>query len=198
VHALVFALTLAHGAPTPGDALLRTLVAETALAQQKRVDPAWNEHQRDCAGLVRFAYKSAYKKLRPARLSTPLFHDDHGCAVDFADAEALVKGSFTSLGRDAHARAQLATGDLLVFRQDRGDGDVVWHLMIAIVAPGGEARVVYHPGEPGAAVKSGALRELTDSAPIEWRPVSENGAFLGFYRFNEWTDITTSGAPHHE
>lgn len=189
----MLALLLALAGADPAGAStgnLRTVVAEVALAQQVKEDPAWNARERDCAGLVRFAYKSAYKKLRPARLAQPLFHDDHGRAVEFADAEALVKGSFVPLGRDDRARSRLRTGDLLVFRQDRGDGDVTWHLMIAVVAPGAAqgdgVRVVYHPGESGARVKSGSLRELTDDAPMEWRPVPENGAFLGYYRFAEW------------
>ena len=38
----------------------------------------------------------------------------------------------------------------------------------------------------GAAVRTGELRRLTTEAPLEWRPVPENTAFLGFFRFKEW------------
>ena len=47
-------------ARAPAEALVRRLVAETAVAQLQRPDPAWPEPQRDCAGLVRFAYRTAY------------------------------------------------------------------------------------------------------------------------------------------
>jgi uncharacterized protein YfaT (DUF1175 family) len=61
--------------------------------------------------------------------------------------------------------------------------------MIAVMPPGGAlsaALVVYHPGQPGAPVRSGALLALTRDAPLEWRPLEENPAFLGVYRFQEW------------
>jgi len=190
--ALLSVLATSSGPDTgPGDALLRAVVGEVAAAQLQRPDPAWQPAQRDCAGLVRFAYRSAYKRLRPARVSS-LFVD-HGVAVDFADAETLVTGgTFVSLGRDARARASLKTGDLLAYRLDRGDDDVAWHLMIAVVAPGAETRVVYHPGlpergQPDPGVRQGLLRELEREAPAGWRPDVDNPFFLGFFRFAEWT-----------
>ncbi len=194
---MITPLFLLHVAlAAPGDDLLRTVVAEVALAQQSREDPAWNPKQRDCAGLVRFAYKSAYKALRPARLATPLFENNAGVPADFADAQTLIARSFFAIGRDDVARAQLRTGDVLAYRQDDGDGDVAWHLMLAVVAEpssrGASAhdasiRVVYHPGEPGAAVRSGALLELMTDAPRAWRPTADNANFVGFFRFKEWT-----------
>jgi hypothetical protein len=175
----------------PGDDALRSIVAEVASAQITKPDPAWEPAQRDCAGLVRFAYRSAFKRLRPARLQRPLFVDLDGRAVDFADAETLVQGgSFVSLGRGADARRQLRTGDLLAFRQDRGDDDVVWHLMVAVVSPSGDASVIYHPGLPAPGetdpgVRHGSLRSLSVDAPLAWRPDLDNPGFLGFFRFAE-------------
>lgn len=191
--ALVVALALA-AAPDDvvGVGALREVVGEVAVAQVRRIDPAWQPQQRDCAGLVRFAYRSAYKRLRPARLTTSLFVD-HGRDVDFADAEALITGgSFVLLGRDERARRQLQTGDVLAFRQDRGDDDIVWHLMLVVAPPGEDPRVVYHPGhpepgEPAPAVRHGRLRELVTDAPAGWRPDVDNPFFLGFFRFAEWT-----------
>jgi hypothetical protein len=49
------------------------------------------------------------------------------------------------------------------------------------------ARVIYHPGEPGADVRTGLLDELSRDAPAEWRPETTNPSFLGFFRFKEWT-----------
>ena len=188
-------LSVLVSSPTSADVvgsdLLRAVVGEVAAAQLQRADPAWQPAQRDCAGLVRFAYRSAYKRLRP--MSASSLFVDKGVAVDFADAETLITGgTFVSLGRDARARAQLKTGDLLAYRLDRGDDDVAWHLMIAVVAPGAEARVVYHPGlpeggQPDPGVRHGLLRELEREASAGWRPDVNNPFFLGFFRFAEWT-----------
>ena len=173
------------------DALLRRVVADVAVAQVARPDAAWEPAQRDCAGLVRYAYRTAFKRLRPERLERPLFVDAAGHAADFADVENLVRGhSFVRLGRDEGARRRLQTGDVLVYRQDRGDDDVAWHMMLAIVPAGAEPRVVYHPGhaspgEPPPAVRHGSLRELEREAPLLWRADIENPAFLGFFRFAE-------------
>ncbi len=177
---------------TVGNALLRNVVGDVVTAQLKRADPAWQPAQRDCAGLVRFAYRSAYKQLRAERLQTPLFRD-HDVAVDFADAETLITGgSFVLLGRDERARQRLKTGDVLAWRLDRGDDDVAWHLMLVVTPPGDEAHVVYHPGlpapgQPDPGVRQGLLRSLVDDAPSGWRPDVDNPFFLGFFRFAEWT-----------
>ena len=32
----------------------------------------------------------------------------------------------------------------------------------------------------------GVLDSLATEAPLEWRPVPANAAFLGFFRFKEW------------
>lgn len=171
----------------PRVALLRQAVAEVAIAQAKQVDGRWHPDQRDCAGLVRFSLRQAYKRIDPKRLDTPLFATAKGPA-DFADAETLLGFSFTALGRDAR-RLEVKTGDVLAFRQPRDSGDV-FHLML-VVAPSdkahGEIHVVYHPGEKDAPVRVGRLSELVREAPGEWRPVPENPSFLGFFRFKEWT-----------
>ena len=174
------------------DSALRRAIADVAVAQVARPDPAWEPAQRDCAGLVRFAYRTAWRRLRPARLVRPLFVDAQQRPTDFADAETLVRGgSFALLGNDEAARRRLQTADVLVYRQDRGDDDVAWHMMLAIVPPSGEARVVYHPGhaepgEPPAQVRHGLLRALEREAPQSWRANVDNPAFLGFFRFAEF------------
>ena len=185
---LVLALALAaEGSPEP---LLRQFVAQVALAQVERPDSAWNPEQRDCAGLVRFAYRQAFKTAQPRRLDAPLWLDLAGRGTDFADAETLVTGgSFAPLGRGEDARRGLRSGDLVAFRREDARGEPVFHLML-VVAPedraAAPARVVYHPGSKDAAVRTGRLDALAREAPAEWRPVPENPAFLGFYRFKEW------------
>jgi uncharacterized protein YfaT (DUF1175 family) len=181
---LLIAILGAVGADGAED-LLREAVARTAIAQAHAMDPAWIAEQRDCAGLVRFAYRSAYQRLAPERLARPLWRDRRGAPAAFADAETLIEGSFRRLGRGSAEAAELKSGDLLAFRQDQGaDAEPVHHLMIVVKS---EALfVVYHPGSKDGAVRMGRLSELARKAPFEWRPVAENPAFLGFYRFEEW------------
>jgi hypothetical protein len=184
-------LTQAPAIKAPVD-LLRQAVAETAIAQVKRIDDRWQPEQRDCAGLVRFSLRQAYRKIAPGRLEAPLFRAGHG-ATDFADAETLLGFSYVRLGRDLDgleaSRLSVRTGDVLAFRQPRDSGDV-FHLML-VVAPAdkahGEVHVVYHPGEKDAPVRAGRLSELMKQAPGEWRPLPTNPAFLGVFRFKEWT-----------
>lgn len=177
-------------AAAPDESLLRVAVAQTAIAQAKTVDPLWHPEQRDCAGLVRFAYRTAYKSLRPERLASPLFRDAAGRALDFADAQTLVTGSFDSLGRGRDVRSTLRSGDLLAFQQPPAeDGTPRFHLMLVVRTRGdraGELLVVYHPGSVGASVRVGALEALAQQAPLEWQPVPENPAFIGYMRFKEW------------
>ncbi|MCU0701445.1 MAG: DUF1175 domain-containing protein [Myxococcaceae bacterium] len=180
-------LTLAlAAAPTPPVELLRQAMAEVAIAQVKRIDEKWQPEQRDCAGLVRFSLRQAYRRVDPSRLERPLFTARTG-PTDFADAETLLGFSFVGLTKDVSA-ATVRTGDVLAFRQPRESGDV-FHLML-VVAPAdrahGEVHVVYHPGEKDAPVRAGRLSELTRDAPGEWRPVPQNPSFLGVFRFKEW------------
>jgi uncharacterized protein len=186
---LLLLLTLL-AAPPPPESLqaLRRELAQVALAQVHQQDASWHPEQRDCAGLVRFAYRAAYRRWRPERLESPLWRDDKGRPSDFADAETLLTQAFVALGRDEATRESLRTGDLVAFRQER-DAGPLFHLML-VVRPEDKAhaptRIVYHPGEPGAAVRTGLLESLVTEAPLEWRPVPRNTAFLGFFRFKEW------------
>jgi uncharacterized protein YfaT (DUF1175 family) len=189
---MVLALLLAAGAAAapPSESILRRLVAETAVAQVSRIDPAWPEAQRDCAGLVRFAYRTAFRRLDPARAASGPFRDASGRSAHFADAATLLAGTFVLSGRDESARARLRSGDLVAFAREDEAGAPMYHLML-VVRPDDPAQertlVVYHPGEKDAAVRSGRLDDLSREAPHGWRPVPENPLFLGFYRLKEWT-----------
>ncbi len=184
---LLASLLLAVGEPS--QALLRQMVAEAALAQAESPAADWHPDQRDCAGLVRYAYRAAYLKLQPSRLEGGLWTDAAGERSAVADAETLLARSFESLGRGAEARRALRSGDLAAFRQI-GDAEApVFHLMLVVLpreGARGQARVVYHPGSRGAAVRVGRLDALERESTAEWRPVPENPRFLGYYRFKEW------------
>lgn len=183
------AASVARGEGTDPTTLLRRIVGEVAVQQLERIDPAWHPDQRDCAGLVRHAYRSAYRRLRPERLKRPLWRDGRGEPSDFADAETLLRRSFVPLGRGDEALAELRTGDLLAFRQVQANREPIFHLMLVVVPEDrahGPARVIYHPGAKGAALRTGLLRTLAEEAPLEWRPTPANRAFLGFFRFREW------------
>ena len=180
----------ARSGAAPSELLVRRLVAETALAQVARIDPAWEEAQRDCAGLVRFAFRSAFKRLDPARAAQGPFRDAAGRPAQFADAATLLRTTFAPMGRDDDARAALRSGDLLAFAREDEDGAPVHHLMLVVRADDpaqGKTLVVYHPGEKGAAVRAGTLDNLARDAPAGWRPIPENPLFLGFYRLQEWS-----------
>jgi uncharacterized protein len=188
---MLLALVLAAGvAGAPSELLVRRMVAETALAQAARIDPAWEERQRDCAGLVRFAYRTAFRRLDPARAAAGPFRDAAGRPAHFADAATLLRSSFVSMGRDEAALAALRSGDLVAFGRAGDEGPPVHHLML-VVRPEdpaqGTAVVVYHTGERDGGVRVGRLDELVRDAPGGWRPVPENPLFLGFYRLKEWS-----------
>jgi uncharacterized protein len=189
------AIPLAAGpalAGSPSDAVLRQAVGEVALAQTRAIDPRWEPTQRDCAGLFRFAWHEAFRRFDSGRLARPLWRDARGGPSSFADAETLLAGSLSPLGRDRAAREELVTGDVLAFRQAvRGapedwDDAPVFHLMLVVKDsdPARPTLLVYHPGSKDGAVKLGTLEEMTAEAPREWRPVPENGAFLGFFRYH--------------
>lgn len=176
---------------------------EVALRQATEVEPSFEPAQRDCAGLVRYAYREALKRhdaafalrhpgLRrlpevrafhyPAvpLLGTRLFRVKGGATLrpeDFDEAPgaiALAEGSARRIEGPA------APGDLLLFRGESGA-----HLMI--VARGGdEGRVVYHTGPhdqgPGE-VRRVSMASLLAHPDPAWRPVAANPSFAGIYRF---------------
>jgi len=187
---LAVLLTLGAAGAPPSELLLRRMVAETAVAQLQAIDPAWEEAQRDCAGLVRFAYRAAFRRLDPARAAGGPFRDAAGRAAHFADAATLLGESFVRIGRDEAARLSLRSGDLVAFAREDEGGAPIYHLMLVVRAEDpahGRVLVVYHPGEKRAAVRAGALDDLARDAPAGWRPVPENPLFLGFYRLKEWS-----------
>jgi uncharacterized protein len=190
---------------TEGD---RTAFSEwfvrVAESQFLKKNGSWNANERDCAGLVRYAYREALK-----------IHDDRwqrksGIVIDknLPDVERFHYPDVPFLGEKlfkvkkgdaddlstfssfADARTLLTynvifvsknivearKGDLLFFQLESNDSP--WHSMI--VTDAGAKTLVYHTGR-GDLVKRIELSYLSGSA---FEPSERNNRFLGVYRFH--------------
>lgn len=178
-----------------------------ALAQTPIAEAAFDPSQRDCAGLVRYAYREALKRhdaafaarhpglprLPDVRafqypdvpfLGTRLFRirpgvfDPTEVKRDFAESAEAVRLAESSARRiDGLPRR----GDLLLFRRPSGEH----HLMI-VASDERDPLLVYHTGPheggPGETrrVRLDALLSHPDPA---WRPTLANESYLGAWRF---------------
>ncbi len=156
--------------PYDDERVVRDNVALVALAQAQRASVRWQREQRDCAGLVRFAYKEAvsprtveqvkeifYRPVAfpalkyPTQLVLPMFPTlwHTGFSRDgkpkfdfFADAETLVGFNFRLKGRDVSVAEN---GDILAYRKDIA-AESPYHLMIFGGPDARRGVVVYHTG----------------------------------------------------
>ena len=188
---------------------LREVATNVALLQARKLSPLWEPKQRDCAGLIRFAYRTALEprdavrtaklgipaKLKlpavsaQARQTLPAYPQIWQTGLDkgqpryghFADAETLVGYNFRLKSRDL-AAAQ--SGDLLVYQKPLIN-DEPYHLML-FVAGRAENLVVYHNGAQGdeAQVRVVSVAELLHAPDPVWIPRPENPYFLGVYEWN--------------
>lgn len=164
----------------------------------------------DCSSLVRYAYREALRRhdsqwaahanliLIPALPSvqkynypaTPsgprLFVTGPQNRAEFADAETLYRFNVFAVGRTL---TQAHRGDLLFFRQIHGTTE--YHTMIVLdtsqITRGASRFVVYDTGPEGSEggqIKRLTYKELLDFPEPRWRPLPENGAFLGVFRWN--------------
>lgn len=186
----------------------RDWFVRVAESQLLSISSLWHEDQRDCAGLVRFAYREALKKhddewhrqsgigvdknLRDVRafnyphipeLGDRLFRVQRGSftgADDFSSfANAMTLFRFSMVPVGRDIQ-KAKKGDLLFFfRHD--ESEEPYHIMI--VAPGtdGTVYLVYHTGSD-----TGMKRVTPDylENSFSFRPVAWNPAFLGVYRFS--------------
>ena len=205
--------TLAFLSP-PDEWALRTSVARLALEQAHTMSPRWEPHQRDCAGLIRFAYRealSARSEKQLAALATPqqlflppvsdrtrrllpAYPKIWGVGFDrtgaerfesFADAETLIGFNFRKI---AVKPEDALPADLLVFRKAL-ESDEPYHLMlIGARSVAGRSVVVYHNGAsgPDGAVRVIPLDDLYHSPDPAWIPTPDNPQFLGVY---SWTKL---------
>jgi uncharacterized protein len=189
---------------------LREAVTRLALLQARKLSPRWEGGQRDCSGLVRFAYREALEVRTiksqqqlgvPAALHLPtvselsrkafpqypriwqvgLEYDGTPRYGPFADSETLIGFNFRKKTRDL---GLARNGDLLVFQKAPED-DQPYHLMI-FVEDHPDNLVVYHNGARGdeAQVRVVRVSDLMESPDAVWVPRQENPHFLGVYEWN--------------
>ncbi len=175
------------------------------------MSPWWEGKQRDCSGLVRFAYREAIEARSPKqqqKLGIPrrplsasrfgilpqsaspgtrasgrwVWTDDGNPRFGaFADAETLIGFNFRKKARDL---GLARNGDLLVFQKALED-DQPYHLMI-FVEDRPDNLVVYHNGAQGdeAQVRVVRMSDLMESPDPVWVPSMDNPYFLGVYEWN--------------
>lgn len=176
----------------------------TAIAERQfhEISDAWTPEQRDCSGLVRFAWREALRKhdrawfqrfggfsipvapdvkaisLDRNPLGERLFLTDSGEFSEFADARTLKSANCVFVSRD---RRRAQPGDLLFFHQPWVQR-YPYHVMIFL---GNEDWVVYHTGssdQDHGEVRKLRLSLLDQHPSRRWRPQLQNDNFLGFYR----------------
>jgi uncharacterized protein len=193
---------------------MRTAVARLGVEQARGMSPRWEPAQRDCAGLVRFAYREALRARSTAQLEQlgipkrlflpavseaarrmfPAYPDIWAVGFDgngrehfaaFADAETLIGYSFR---RSAARPTDAMPGDLLVYRKTLA-ADEPYHLMLlAGRGRSGRMLAVYHNGAdaPAGEVRVVPLDDLDRSPDAVWIPDEHNPHFLGVYRWNRF------------
>jgi len=174
--------------------------------------PAWEPAQRDCAGLLRFAFhealaahtvgwreRVAFTAGPPGQDPSPAFAADWRRGFPTPEGpQPFAKGGFLRrlscvfLGRDL----QLARpGDLIFFA--RGGARTQPDHAMAFVRPDadGTPMLLYHTGPEGSAatrqpgeIRRVRLDELLHHPEPDFRPLPENPAFLGLYRWRLLAD----------
>lgn len=190
------------------------------LEQQVEVpSPAWEPAQRDCAGLLRFAFREALAAHTSAWRTRVAFNDgapgqdpSAAFAADwrqgfptpegprpFAKGVFLRQWSCVPLGRDL---ALAKPGDLLFFA--RGGAHAQPDHAMAFVRPDvdGAPMLLYHTGPEGSGasrqpgeVRRARLDDLLHHPDPDFRPLSENPAFLGLFRWRVLADHASEPLP---
>jgi len=182
----------------------------TFLAESQYFAPELPAEIKDCAGLIRFAYREAlhthngdwaaslqlfdvpaipsvHKYEYPfTPLGANLFRTSDDDFAEFADVRTLLRYNVHLISRDIQHAAQ---GDLLFYRQEGRTEP--YHTMIFLghsqfeagqFEDSRESFVVYHTGH--SEMRRPSIAELMHHPAPEWRPVEGNPNFLGVYRWN--------------
>lgn len=185
----------------------RNWIVRIAEAQFLNQSTAWSLKERDCAGLIRVAYREALKKHDSRwfeRFGLPLDKNlaDVEC-FNYPDipviGEKLFKiksgkaSEIESFGVFADAETLIASnvkfiskdvtvaekGDILFF-EDRDNEEWPFHSMLVSESNKGNIKLIYHTGS-NSGIKRVPVEYLYSSE--KFRPVPGNPRFLGLYRF---------------
>lgn len=168
------------------------------IAEQLRQGPNPRWHQRDCAGLIRFAVAESLRPhdatwLRHNGISNRFLPPEvnltprqqawrqpwltvNGEKTPFVEAWQLIQANTRLVGRDLN---QALPGDLLYFDQGQHQ-----HLMVWL---GG--RIAWHTGQNSTDGKDSGLRSVSVQhlmtwKDTRWQPVQDNPDFIGVFRFS--------------
>lgn len=170
----------------------REFFVQVARLQIDSPHPQFKE--RDCGGLVRFAYRESLKRgdilpyaypqvpllgvnifrVKPGGFNLEKISEDFSV---FASSFYLLAYNVISLGKE---EGKAKTGDLLFFFQPTSFS-YPYHVMIYE----GEGRVIYHTGPigEGEEVRETTLASLRKHPDKNWHPTRDNPNFLGFFRW---------------
>lgn len=182
-----------------------------AIYQFLNPSPKWPSNQRDCAGLIRFAFKEALKKhdenwYQYTGIDPELWYEKTGVdlkkipdiqAYNYPDVPGagtyifLSDESKLSTFANAYTLLKYNTGFVSRNLEDAQPGDVLFfqhsnpvtfHSMIFT----GDG-LIYHTGpdsanDPGK-IKLWKVEDYLRLMPVQWLPIQENTYFLGVYRF---------------
>ncbi|MFZ1614427.1 MAG: DUF1175 family protein [Holophaga sp.] len=181
--------------------------------------PAWEPAQRDCAGILRFAFREAWGPHSEAwrnrvGFTAPSVAGDPSLSMagpwrqafptpegwkPFAKGALLRRLACVSLGREM---LEARPGDLIFF--SRGGAHAQPDHAMALVRPDsdGQPMLLYHTGPEGSGttksegeVRRVRLDELMHHPDPEFRPLPENPAFLGVFRWKVLEGVAEKAVP---
>ncbi|PJZ69923.1 hypothetical protein CH373_13255 [Leptospira perolatii] len=180
----------------------RNWFVRIALSQYLKENIAWNGKERDCSGLIRFAYREALKEHDQSwqertgivldknlpdiksfhypnipKLGTNLFKTSDKEFGTFADAKSLEKHNAFPVSRELSAAKK---GDILFF-QNLQKSEITYHSMIVLEEGQENPNLLYHTGSDRG-IQLIQSRELKSSNIFN--PSIKNPSFLGVYRFH--------------
>lgn len=189
--------------------------------------PAWEPAQRDCAGLLRFAFREAWGPHTEAwrdRTGFPASSVASDPGVRFAGPwrsafptpegwKPFAKGAFLrtlaceSLGRDL---TEAQPGDLIFFSRGGARTEPDHAMAFVRPDPDGQPVLLYHTGPEGSGAtrKEGEVRrvrldDLLHHPDPQFRPQPENPAFAGLYRWrvlgagSDLASLSDTSLPSH-
>jgi len=193
----------------------RAWFVEILEQQLDGLSPLWEPAQRDCAGLLRFAFREAWGPHTEAWRDRVGFHGSPAASEPslalggpwrrafptpegwqpFAKGAYLRRLACEPLGREL---AEARPGDLIFFA--RGGAHATPDHAMAFVRPDvdGQPMLIYHTGPEGSGgageVRRVRLDELNHHPDPEFRPLPENPSFLGVFRWKILAESPVSGS----